>query len=86
MLQNYHLIFGTAGIYHGTSTTYKNIASRKLQDIWLEFAKDPQNGLGNVVWSPYAEGKAVLLGNTDMPVKRIDILQLDSVCTAVLIC
>jgi acetylcholinesterase len=77
------LIFGTAGEYHGASTPYENLVSRKLQDTWLEFAKDPQDGLRNAGWSPYGDGKAVLIGDTDTPVKLIDISQLDSTCATV---
>jgi carboxylesterase type B len=75
------LIFGTAGNYHGESTTYENTVSRELQDLWLEFAKDSQSGLINVGWGPYTEGKAVLFGDTDTPFRQIDIFELDSVYT-----
>jgi acetylcholinesterase len=56
------LIFGTVGNYHGKSTTNQNRVSGKMQDLWLEFAKNPQNGLRNAGWSTYAEDKAMLLG------------------------
>ncbi|KAF4634691.1 hypothetical protein G7Y89_g3411 [Cudoniella acicularis] len=74
------LIFGTAGDYHGASTTYEDSVSRSMQDMWLEFAKDPLNGLRNAGWCLYADGKAVLIGGTEAPFQEIDILQLDSVC------
>lgn len=75
------LIFGTAGNYHGGSTAYENVVSGKMQDLWLEFATVPHNGLRNGGWNPYAEGKAMLLGDTDTLVRQIDIFQLDNVCT-----
>lgn len=74
------LIFGTAGEFHGNSTEYENIVSRKLQDLWLGFAKDPHNGLQSVGWRSCAEGKAVLIGGIDMLIEEIDVSSLDSVC------
>ncbi|TQS33461.1 hypothetical protein Golomagni_06193, partial [Golovinomyces magnicellulatus] len=41
------LIFGTAGDYHGASTAYEKKVGHAMQDMWLEFAKDPVNGLKN---------------------------------------
>ena len=57
------------------------MVSRELQDLWLEFAKDPHNGLRNVGWSSYVEDKAMLFGHTDTLVRQIDISELNSVCT-----
>lgn len=74
------LLFGTAGEFHGASTAYEDTVSRTLQDFWLAFAMDPEHGLSSVGWSPYGDGKAVLIGDTDMPVKLVDIAQLDQVC------
>ncbi|KAH8653790.1 Alpha/Beta hydrolase protein [Xylariales sp. PMI_506] len=55
------LLFGTAGDYHGPSTSQENRVSQTMQDLWLEFAQDPENGLRKVGWGPYSEGKAALL-------------------------
>ncbi|KAM0485589.1 hypothetical protein ACHAPX_001577 [Trichoderma viride] len=74
------LIFGTAGDYHGASTLYENVVSKNMQNMWLEFAKDPLNGPQNTGWSSYANGKAVLIGDIKAPFQEIDINQLDSVC------
>ncbi|KAJ6614572.1 Alpha/Beta hydrolase protein [Mycena sp. CBHHK59/15] len=76
------LIFGTAGQYHGESTAYENEVSMKLQDLWLDFARDPQLGLQGAGWNSYGAGKAVLLGDADTPVKQIDVQQLDDICTS----
>jgi hypothetical protein len=54
--------------------------SRKLQDLWLDFAKNPEHGLSKVGWSQYGMGKAVLVGDADVPLKEIDVSQLDDVC------
>lgn len=74
------LLFGTAGQYHGESTDYENEVSILMQDLWLEFAKDPRNGLTGKRWSPYGEGKAVLLGGADVPMAEIGISELDDIC------
>jgi hypothetical protein len=75
------LIFGTAGDYHGESTIYEDIVSITIQNLWLEFAKNPYNGLRKAGWGPYGAGKAVLLGDVHEPLKQIDVSELDSVCT-----
>jgi acetylcholinesterase len=74
------LLFGTADKYHGASTAYENTVSRKLQDFWLNFAKNTEHGLGKGGWNSYGNGKAVLIGGTDKLVKKIDVSQLDEVC------
>lgn len=74
------LLFGTAGKYHGASTGYEDIVSKKMQDLWLNFAKNPEHGLSKVGWNQYGIGKAVLIGDIDIPVKEIDVSQLDNVC------
>jgi carboxylesterase type B len=74
------LIFGTAGQYHGASTPYENLVSTTMQDLWLEFARDPQKGLQRSGWGSTWTGKAVLLGDADEPMKLIDLQQLDDGC------
>ncbi|KAH6646534.1 Alpha/Beta hydrolase protein [Truncatella angustata] len=74
------LIFGTAGDFHGVSTAYENAVSRSMQDLWLDFARDPEYGLRISGWGTYDQGKAVILGDEDEPVKGIDVSQLDGVC------
>lgn len=74
------LIFGTAGQYHGASSKYEDIVSTRLQDLWLEFAKDPREGLRNVGWNPYSKGEAVLIGDAEAPLKLINVFEIDNVC------
>jgi acetylcholinesterase len=76
------LLFGTAGEFHGASTPYENVVSAAIQDLWVQFAKDPQGGLAQMNWSSYADGKAALLGDIGTPVQEMDISELDSVCPA----
>ncbi|KAJ7123382.1 Alpha/Beta hydrolase protein, partial [Mycena epipterygia] len=75
------IIFGTAGQYHGASTSYEDEVSMKLQDLWFAFVQDPEKGLQSAGWEPYAAGQAVLLGGDDMPLKEIDVQDLDGVCS-----
>ncbi|KAK4958772.1 hypothetical protein LTR10_003568 [Elasticomyces elasticus] len=74
------LLFGTAGRYHGASTAYEEEVGRKMQDLWLAFSKDLENGLEQAGWGAYAEGKAVLLGGSDAPVVSIDLEEIDGAC------
>lgn len=71
------LIFGTAGDYHGASTTYENTVSSTIQNLWLDFAKCPSQGLKDNGWNPYGEGKAVLISADGIPVQEIDVSELD---------
>ncbi|KAJ7028933.1 carboxylesterase, type B [Mycena alexandri] len=74
------LIFGTAGLFHGPSTAYEDAVSIKLQDLWLDFARDPQQGLQNARWESFEAGGAVLLGDSDTPLKAITAQDLDGSC------
>ncbi|KAJ7804048.1 para-nitrobenzyl esterase [Mycena olivaceomarginata] len=59
------LLFGTAGKFHGPSTSYENVG-----------------GLKRAGWSSFEAGKAVLLGDADVPMKVIELQELDGVCTS----
>lgn len=77
------LLFGTMGVYHGPSTAYEEIVSRQMQDLWLEFAKNPEHGLGKEGWTPYGNGNGtsgVILGGMSTTVHSIGISELDGVC------
>jgi len=56
------LTFGTAGECHGVPSSYEDLVSIMPQDPWLDFAKDSHHGLRIVGWSPFPEGKVVLIG------------------------
>ncbi|KAJ5760695.1 hypothetical protein N7520_007851 [Penicillium odoratum] len=53
------LIFGTSSIY-GPDTLLEKDVSAKMQDRWLAFAKDPENGLSQHGW-PGSTNREVLL-------------------------
>lgn len=74
------LIFGTYGQYHGPSSAYEDAVSSKMQDLWLDFARDPRAGLSKAGWSSYGDGKAVLIGDATTPVQETDISEVDTVC------
>ncbi|KAJ7017247.1 Alpha/Beta hydrolase protein, partial [Mycena alexandri] len=75
------LIFGTMGKVHGPSTSYEDVVSATLQDLWLDFARNPQSGLQGAGWDSFGAGKAVLLGGADTPFKVIDVDELDAICS-----
>jgi carboxylesterase type B len=77
------LVFGTAGDFHRPSTAYEEEVSRAMQDLWLDFAKNPEHGLNKSGFGPYGMGKAMLLGDVGVPVKEVDISQVDGVCSAI---
>jgi acetylcholinesterase len=49
------MIFGTMGDFHGASTVYEKRVSRKMQDLWLEFARDAEEGLRHFDWGSCAD-------------------------------
>ncbi|KAA8564879.1 hypothetical protein EYC84_010649 [Monilinia fructicola] len=63
------LLFRTAAKYHGPTTTYEDELSEKFLDLWLGFAKNPQDGLRDAGWFPYAEGKVVSIRGADTPIQ-----------------
>ncbi|KAJ6496176.1 carboxylesterase, type B [Mycena sanguinolenta] len=74
------LIFGTAGDFYGKSTPYEDLVSVRMQSLWVTFATNPETGLALAGWNSYSEDKAVLLGDSDEPVKLITAEQLDGIC------
>lgn len=58
------LITGTYSNYHEVVPSEQQL-SEKMQDLWLVFAKDPQNGLANTGWKPYEAGESVIVFGRD---------------------
>jgi acetylcholinesterase len=56
------MIFGTYGDVGGAGTRFQNETSEAMQDLWLRFAKDPENGLANAGWPKYSSGNVEILG------------------------
>jgi acetylcholinesterase len=69
-------------LYHGPSSPYEDEVSIRIQDLWLEFAKNSKGGLSEVGWGSYGDGRAVLIGGASTPVQDIDISELDGVCNS----
>ncbi|KAK4552638.1 hypothetical protein LTR86_010282 [Recurvomyces mirabilis] len=74
------MVFGTAGDYHGASTPYQDAVSKKMQDLWLEFARDPEGGLKESGWARYTDRGLVLLGGIGSAMEHMDVLELDDGC------
>lgn len=56
------MIFGTYADVGGAGTPFQKATSEAMQDLWLEFAKDPENGLANAGWPKYSSGNVEVLG------------------------
>lgn len=50
------LIMGTHDIARENSTAFEYEVSDKMQDLWLAFIEDPENGLTKAGWEPTASG------------------------------
>ena len=56
------MIFGTYADVGGEGTHFQKETSEVMQDLWLEFAKDPENGLAKAGWPKYSSGYVEVLG------------------------
>ncbi|TGO65896.1 hypothetical protein BOTNAR_0073g00210 [Botryotinia narcissicola] len=56
------MIFGTFADVGGDGTRFQKDTSEAMQDLWLAFARDPENGLSNAGWPKYGEGSVEVLG------------------------
>ncbi|KAI9927242.1 hypothetical protein ASPWEDRAFT_144037 [Aspergillus wentii DTO 134E9] len=60
------LIFGTSGQFYGPDTAFEKSVSEKMQDLWVAFAKDPQNGLQEMGWPKSTSDRFLMLGGQDV--------------------
>ncbi|KAL8665706.1 MAG: hypothetical protein Q9202_002016 [Teloschistes flavicans] len=75
------LITGTYGDYRGVAPLEQEQLSGVMQDLWLAFAKDAQNGLVDSEWKPYsADGDVIVFGREGILTGQESVLQLDSGC------
>lgn len=77
------LVFGTHGIARSNSTDFEIAVSKEMQDYFLAFAEDPENGLPERGWKGYAgdsTGKSALFGWKDKVVQPIADSELESGC------
>ena len=73
------MIFGLNEL-HGATTPYQRTVSEKMQDLWLEFVKDPEHGLEKAGWGSVASGEAVLLGGAQSVMEVVDVEEIDLGC------
>lgn len=59
------MIFGTSGDFYGADTAYESEVSVRMQDLWLAFAKDPENGPALLGWSNSTSNEFLLLAGQD---------------------
>lgn len=72
------------GMLHGEASAYEGEVSRAMQDLWLAFARDPVDGLREVGWGTFEEGRGVVLGGVyGVGVRGVDVGVIDGVCEGV---
>lgn len=77
------LVFGTHGIARANSTPFEAAVSRQMQDYYLAFAKDPENGLPAKGWYGYegkSDGESALFGWGHETVQPLADSELESAC------
>lgn len=60
------LIFGTYGDFRGNGTDFQRATSEAMQDMYLAFALDPEEGLARMGWPKYSSGRIEVFGNGNM--------------------
>lgn len=58
------MLMGTHEIERGSSTVFQRQLSEVMQDMWVDFARDPEEGLARWGWEPASQGcfSAMVLG------------------------
>ena len=56
------LIMGSFGDYRGRGTPLESATSQVMQDMYLAFAGDPENGLEKLGWPKYTSGLVEVFG------------------------
>lgn len=59
------LIFGTYGDFRGHGTAFQKETSEAMQDMFLAFARDPENGLAQAGWPKYSSGQIEVFGGEE---------------------
>lgn len=73
------LIFGTYGI-EGQATPFEKSVSEYMQDMWLAFATDPQNGLEQRDWPRAKDGKVMEIANGNIVGQIGQLTELKNDC------
>lgn len=82
------MLFGTYNDFRGNGTDFETATSEAMQDLWLAFAKDPENGLQGMGWPATSTGQLVLFGGStpwgfgapDQTVQAVNSSVIDANC------
>ena len=58
------MIMGTFGDFRGRGTSFQSATSQVMQDMYLAFARDPENGLAAIGWPKYDSGLVEVFGGS----------------------
>ena len=78
------LVFGTYGDFRGGETPFQRSVSEKMQDLWLAFAGNPQQGLQELDWPAlstgldYVAGQAIVFARDEKVVQMEDVSIIDA--------
>lgn len=77
------MLMGTHEIERGSSTEFQRQLSEVMQDMWVDFARDPEEGLARWGWGPASQGcfRAMVLGKNgilfqqeDKPAREVAVM------------
>jgi acetylcholinesterase len=76
------MIFGTYDLVRGPATEFQTQVSEKMQEYWVAFAEDPENGLPKLGWKGYegGAGQGVIFGHDGKIEQPIAESKLDQPC------
>lgn len=60
------LIKGSFGDYRGVGSHFQSATSQSMQEFYLAFAEDPENGPARLGWPKYTSGQVEIFGGTQM--------------------
>jgi carboxylesterase type B len=76
------MLFGTHGDFRGESTSLEKALSRKMQDLWVAFARYGERGLLNGGWPEYGnQGNILEFGKDGALTKVVESGTVDGGCS-----
>lgn len=70
-------LFGTEGNFRGPATPFEVATSHKMQDLWLAFAEDPENGPRKNGWPDYSAGFLAAFGGENKTIQVLPVGEID---------
>lgn len=79
------MLMGTYDDFRGAGTPFEAQTSQVMQDFYLAFVRDPQDGMSDRGWPKYSDGLVGIFGGADAagnetPYYSVDKAELNDAC------